>query len=86
MNGKYELNENELDAVIGGAASPTPAPTPTGEVTYICPNCGMAIHASARDTTVTCPKISCRSSYSVENGKLVPAMTRPAAAARPVGI
>ena len=67
MNGKYELNEKELDAVTGGTGEPA-APTPTDSVTYTCPHCGTDIHASARDEYVTCPNVSCRQQYLVKEG------------------
>lgn len=66
-----ELKDTELDAVSGGTTG-TPAPTPTGAVTYKCPKCGQTISASTRDMTVTCPNVKCRSSFRVKNGSLVP--------------
>ena len=73
MSGKYKLDENELDAVIGGAGEPTP----TGSVTYTCRGCGTVIYASAGDDYVTCPNASCQKRYCVKNGKMKLAMTGP---------
>lgn len=63
------LDDDALDTVTGGTTDPaTPAPVPTGGVTYKC-KCGYTISASTRDLTVTCPK--CRCTYKVKSGKLV---------------
>ena len=62
------LDDNALDAVIGGASDPA-APMPTGSITYKC-TCGHVINASTRDMYVTCPKCQCK--YKVKKGKLVP--------------
>lgn len=77
MNEKHRLNEAELDAVTGGV---TEAPAATGAVTYKCLKCGATINASTRDTTVTCPNVTCRCRFQVESGKLVTQNQRPLAA------
>ncbi len=81
MSNLQELNENDLFTVTGG----TTAAAPTGSVTYTCPDCGTIIRASTRDASVICPNVKCRKSFNIENGKLVPKMTRPQAALKPAG-
>ena len=71
MNDFHALNDNDLDDVTGGTGSGTVPSSPTGGVTYKCPICGCTISASTRDVTVTCPRVSCRSKFRVEKGKLV---------------
>ena len=64
------LDDDALDAVLGGTADPA-APVPTGGVTYTCTKCGHVINASTRDMTVTCPNMKCRCAFQVKQGKLV---------------
>ena len=64
------VSELELEKVAGGVTD-TPAPSPTGGVTYKCPACGTSIAASTRDMTVTCPNLKCRRQFQVKNGKLI---------------
>lgn len=66
----FEMNEDILDDVIGGAASPA-APVATDTLTGTCPKCGKSITFNKRDFMLACPNTKCRAKLTVKNGKLV---------------
>ncbi len=65
----FEMNEDILDDVIGGAANPA-APVATDTLTDRCPKCGKSITFNKRDFMLTCPYTNCRAKLTIKKGKL----------------